>query len=62
MILQEVDMKTEQRGRSARRYLAIVCFWGMMILVPLYYRYAYFDMIEAKAKALRLVVYVVLAG
>lgn len=55
-------MKTKQMRQSAKSYLAIFCFWGMMILVPLYYRYAYFDMLEAKAKALRLVLYVVLAG
>lgn len=55
-------MKTEQMRRSAKSYLATVCFGGMMILVPLYYHYAYFDMIEAKARALRLVLYVVLAG
>ncbi len=55
-------MKTKQMRQSAKSYLATFCFWGMMILVPLYYHYAYFDMIEAKARALRLVLYVALAG
>ena len=43
------------------RYLAVGCFLGLMILVPLYYHFGYFDLIEAKAGIFRLMIYLVAA-
>lgn len=55
-------MILKEKTAAAKKYLAVFCFLWIMTLLPLYYRYAYFDMIEAKASALRAVLYAVYAG
>ena len=55
-------MAFKEKTSAAKKYLAVFCFLWIMVLLPLYYRYAYFDMIEAKASALRAVLYAVCFG
>ena len=46
-------------NEKINQYLAEGCFFGLMIVAPLYYHFGYFDMIEAKAEVFRLVIYIV---
>lgn len=55
-------MDFNEKMISAKKYLAILCFLGMTVVVPLYYHEAYFDIIPAKGRALCLVLIPVLAG
>ncbi len=50
-----------QAKEELKKYLAAGCFLGLMILVPLYYHFGYFDLIESKAGIFRLIIYIVFA-
>lgn len=45
---------------SVKKYFAILCFWGMTVIVPLYYEEAYFNIIPAKGRAVCLLLLIVL--